>query len=224
MNAKPWTLAIAALAVIGCGTPVNEDAAADARGNDARANDSAAPSDTGSPEDSAVAEDSGVDLDTGVTTDSGAAMDARTDAPTGRDVATDSRADSGAADTGTSADAGLALMNVPACTTANVTAAQLYMGVVTTSCTGARCHDPGTGGMLSMGSAAQMRTNLLMRSSRAAMARVTPRDLNNSYVMYKLLNQHMRVPGGAGNRMPPSGSLGNTQLCLFVNWIRSGAM
>lgn len=228
MNAKPWTLAIAAAAAIGCGMPANEDAGADARANDVRIVDSASPTDSGSPDDSAVEQDSGVDIDSGTPTDSGVAMDARTDAPTARDVATDSRVDartdSGVAvDSGIRADAGLALMNVPTCTAANVTAAMLYTGVVTTSCTGSRCHDPGSGGTLSMGSAGQMRTNLLM-ASRAGMPRVTPRDLNNSYVMYKLLNQHMRVPGGAGNRMPPGGALNNTQLCLFVNWIRSGAM
>ena len=58
----------------------------------------------------------------------------------------------------------------------------------------------------------------------ATMKLALPGDIHQSYVMYKLLNQHMRVPGGRGNRMPPVAPLSTAQQCLFINWIRAGAM
>lgn len=212
---------IAALAAHGCGAVESMDGG-DATASDTSARDGAASDDAlTTREDSAMAADAS-DADP-------TAMDARADSGV-RDsgaMTSDARADSGARDTGvadSASDGGLMLTGLPTCATATVTATQLYTSVVSVSCAGSRCHDPGSMGTLAMQSAAQMRTNLRMASRSAALPRVTPGDVHRSYVMYKLLGQHTRVMGGAGSRMPPMVALNNTQLCLFVNWIRGGAM
>jgi hypothetical protein len=212
-------------ALAGCG-PVDLNDAGDGARSDGASADRATTNDSAVIEDSASVEDSAAIDDVralDASEDSGsAAMDAGPDAAR-RDAATDApRGDAARADAAT--DGGLMLTGLPSCMAANVTATQLYTGVVTTSCAGNRCHDPGNMGMLAMGSAAQMRTNLRMPSAFASMPRVTPGDIHQSYVVYKLLNQHMRVPGGRGNRMPPVAPLSNAQVCQFINWIRAGAM
>lgn len=217
----------AALAAHGCGAVESMDggdATADAVTSADVARDSGASDDAlTTREDSAMTADASV-------TDTGAMpMDARSDTGA-RDsgaMTADARSDTGARDTGVAdgaSDGGLMLTGLPTCATATVTAAQLYTSVVSVSCAGSRCHDPGSMGTLAMQSAAQMRTNLRMASRNAALPRVTPGDVHRSYVMYKLMGQHTRVMGGAGNRMPPMVALSNTQLCVFVNWIRGGAM
>jgi hypothetical protein len=217
MNKRWFVFALSSLVATHCSGPVSGDdgeASSDATIDHAPHMDTSV--DDRVEHDRASIDDV-MDADTtnDATLDSVAPRDALADVRTS-DARTDGGAESGA-------DAGLTLNNPPTCMAANVTAAMLYTGVVSISCTGARCHDPGSAGTLAMGSVAQMRTNLLI-PSRSGMPRVTARDLDRSYVMYKLLNQHPRVPGGAGTRMPPSASLSNAQLCLFVNWIRSGAL
>jgi len=56
--------------------------------------------------------------------------------------------------------------------------------------------------------------------------RVTPGDIDKSYVMYKLTGQHQDAGyPGSGVRMPFDGPpyLNDAQMCLVINWIKSGA-
>ena len=48
-------------------------------------------------------------------------------------------------------------------------------------------------------------------------------DIDESYLIYKVLNQHSKVIGGRGNPMPLGKSLSDAQKCLLINWIESGA-
>ena len=203
-------------ALCACGPVEMMDASADRSVNDSQStpdrsvNDDASLADSSEPDASAMdasAMDSGM-----IARDAASGGDARPDAVVRADASAEA-----------AADGGYMLTGLPTCTAATVTAMQLYAGVVSTSCTGSRCHDPGASGGLAMGSVAQMRTNLLAASSSANIARVTAGDIHNSYVMYKLLGQQARITGGRGNRMPPTAPLNSTQLCLFINWIRSGA-
>ncbi|MFO0563591.1 MAG: hypothetical protein U0269_36540 [Polyangiales bacterium] len=216
--------ALVAFALCACGPVEMMDASADRSVNDSQSNPDRSVNDDANAVDSTAADASALDAEA---MDSG--MDSGTDSGGARDGASDARADvlradaSAEAATDAAADGGYMLTGLPTCTAATVTAMQLYTGVVSTTCTGSRCHDPGSSGGLAMGSVAQMRTNLLAASSSANIPRVTAGDIHNSYVMYKLLGQQARITGGRGNRMPPMAPLNNTQLCLFVNWIRSGA-
>ena len=60
-------------------------------------------------------------------------------------------------------------------------------------------------------------------SQTAAMKLVTANDIDKSYLIYKVLNQHSKVIGGRGNPMPLGKSLSDAQKCLLINWINSGA-
>lgn len=206
------TTALVAVALCACGPIEMMDASADRSVNDGQGNPDRSVNDDANAVDSSGPDASALDAEA---MDSGGA----------RDAAGDARADVVRADASAeaAADGGYLLTGLPTCTAANVTAMQLYAGVVSTTCTGSRCHDPGSSGGLAMGSVTQMRANLLAASSSANIPRVTAGDVHNSYVMYKLLGQQARITGGRGNRMPPMAPLNNTQLCLFVNWIRSGA-
>lgn len=214
--------ALTALAFVACGPVDLMDASADRSVNDGSSSaDRSVNDDVLAPFDASESDANGVEMDGSATDarvmDAAVRRDVVSPTDAGRDVATDG------ARTDASADGGTMLTGLPTCMAANVTAMQLYTGIVSSSCTGARCHDPGSAGTLAMGSVAQMRTNLLAASATASIPRVTPGDIHNSYVMYKLLGQQARVTGGRGNRMPPLAALNNAQICQFVNWIRSGA-
>jgi hypothetical protein len=53
--------------------------------------------------------------------------------------------------------------------------------------------------------------------------RVTPNDLEASYLWHKLQGTHMDV-GGTGTRMPPTATLDDDQLLLVRAWILQGAL
>lgn len=219
-------LLFALLSTHGCGAVEGMDGGADALADSASSADSGAMD--GATQDALTTqEDSAMSADAAATDTGVMAMDARSDTGVRDGGASDARSDTGVRDTGvadSASDGGLMLTGLPTCATATVTATQLYTSVVSVSCAGSRCHDPGSMGTLAMQSAAQMRNNLRMASRSATLPRVTPGDVHRSYVMYKLMGQQARVSGGAGNRMPPMVALNNTQLCMFVNWIRGGAM
>ncbi len=121
------------------------------------------------------------------------------------------------------------LTGLPDCPTANVTAAMLYTQVASLRCTARYCHgitDPVAN--FSFDSAAEMRSAWADRSKQSALDYVSPRNLDRSYVMWKLMGQHAMVarPGMAGDRMPqpPKEPLTTADLCVFINWIKSGAL
>ena len=107
----------------------------------------------------------------------------------------------------------------PNCAGATVGVDQAY-GAVKQSC---GCHGGGAGG-LTFTSASDFRNNMVgVNSQTAAMKIVTAGDIHQSYLIYKILNQHSKVVGGRGNPMPLGKSLSDSQKCLLINWIESGA-
>lgn len=129
---------------------------------------------------------------------------------------------------------GTMVTGLPTCADAAVNAAALYDGIVKSSCTRneAGCHFNGSGN-LTIKSAADMKTAFLdkvapqtMNTSKMVYVKSGGGEgaLHQSYVMYKLMGQ-AATAGGSGDLMPRgAGSpLGNTQLCLFINWIKGGA-
>jgi hypothetical protein len=121
------------------------------------------------------------------------------------------------------------LTNVPDCAMATVTAEALYTQVARDRCTARYCHgsqDPVAN--FKFESSAQMRSVWLGRfSTQSGIPFVSSRNLDRSYVIWKLLDQHGRFgpPNMTGSRMPlpPREALSTADLCLFINWIRSGA-
>ncbi len=107
----------------------------------------------------------------------------------------------------------------PDCGGASVGVDQAY-GAVKQSC---GCHGGNAGG-LTFNSAQDFKNNMVgMNSQTAAMKIVTAGDINQSYLIYKILNQQSKVVGGRGNQMPLGKSLNDAQKCLLINWIKSGA-
>lgn len=108
---------------------------------------------------------------------------------------------------------------LPSCPTATVTATQLFNSVVSPSCS---CHRNNSSPRIT--NATDLFNNLVDKSARQAqMKLVTPGDITRSYVLLRLTGEGDRVTGGSGGYMPLSGMMGTSQICQFVNWVRSGA-
>ena len=116
---------------------------------------------------------------------------------------------------------GLTLPNCPG--DPDVTAATVFASVVAPHC--GPCHVAGgSAGGLNMLDAATMQANLVgVKAQTAAMLRVTPGDLDHSYLVYKLLDLAYYVAGGSGEGMPPGGPLSDAEMCVVIDWISSGA-
>ena len=113
---------------------------------------------------------------------------------------------------------------LPACQdNMNVTAAMVFTGVVSLKC-GPACHlGNGQSGGLNMKDAATMKTNTVGVASSAQIPRVTASNLDTSYLIYKILGQQMKAPGGGGSSMPLGGSLTVAEQCTVINWVKFGA-
>jgi hypothetical protein len=103
-------------------------------------------------------------------------------------------------------------------------AQDIFDDVVTPgSCTAGGCHGAG-GYHYIFSDAASMKaawTNQV--AFEAPMNAVTPFDVDQSYVLYKVCNQQ-KDAGGSGDRMPQGlGPLKPEQICELANWIRTGA-
>jgi hypothetical protein len=119
---------------------------------------------------------------------------------------------------------GPTLVGLPTCSGTGVTADSLYASIVEGSCAGAKCHGGGAGG-LTMTSAATFKANTVGVASTETMLmpRVSANNLNQSYLLYKLLGQQKNA-GGKGGRMPEGGpELSDDDLCQFITWISEGA-
>jgi hypothetical protein len=140
--------------------------------------------------------------------------------------------DSGEPDAGTPdggvADAGLRpRVFLPDCGTPDPDggfAQDIFDNVVTPgSCTAGGCHGAG-GYHYIFSDAASMKaawTNQV--ANEAPMNAVTPFDVDESYVMYKVCGQQADA-GGSGLRMPQGlAPLKPEQVCALANWIRAGA-
>lgn len=119
-------------------------------------------------------------------------------------------------------------LTVPAtCASANVTAQQVYDGAYKTGCTPSGCHGSGNITHFGAASAAAMRTAWLgvNADQPTGLPYVTASNVDRSYVLFKLLGQQDRVADAIsrGSKMPLGASLTDAQICLFINWVRSGA-
>ncbi len=109
---------------------------------------------------------------------------------------------------------------LPTCTPVTVTAGQVYSGVVSGSCIS--CHKTTAP---KMATAQDLVNNLVGKMPRAAqMPLVTSGDPNKSYLIFRLTGEGDLITGGSSGWMPSgSAKLGQSAMCLWVNWVRSGA-
>lgn len=113
---------------------------------------------------------------------------------------------------------------LPTCTTTGVTADMLFADVAKASCANGRCHAGGDGG-LTFTSGATLKSSMVGVASKQTLVvpLVTAGNVDQSYLMYKLVNQQATVMG-RGGIMPRGGMrLPDADLCKFIVWIKEGA-
>jgi hypothetical protein len=122
------------------------------------------------------------------------------------------------------------LTGLPTGCASGVTAVTLYSNVVSTNCALAGCHGD-SGGYVHWhaGNAAELIQAMVgvQADQTGGMDRVKANDLNNSYVLYKLMNEQDRAAqiGSAGAQMPDGNPmLSSADICMFISWIQGGAM
>jgi hypothetical protein len=93
--------------------------------------------------------------------------------------------------------------------------------VIQPSC---NCHQGGSGGLTMTSPATLISNTVNVDASQADMKRITPNNVDQSYLLYKVFNQHNNVPNGGGSKMPLGGNLSAAQQGLLVNWVKSGAL
>lgn len=92
--------------------------------------------------------------------------------------------------------------------------------VVSRKC--AACHNdrsPGSGVSFQKGSGYDYLVNVASEEL-PSMPRVTPGDIENSYLAHKILGTHEDV-GGSGSKMPPSGRLRDNEVEAILAWINN---
>ena len=107
----------------------------------------------------------------------------------------------------------------PGCAPAQVSASQAY-AAVKPSC---GCHGNGAGGLPFTDSNSFRNNMVAVDSATAQMQLVAPGQIDQSYLIYKILNQQSSVPGGYGSPMPVGKPLSDANKCLLINWVKSGA-
>lgn len=121
-------------------------------------------------------------------------------------------------------------LTVPAgCTPmmAGQTSSTLYTTIVMGKCAGSSCHSNLTPPLLK--SAADVLALKNKASSAMSMPYITPSNIDASYLLYKLTNEHLKVPGGNGARMPDATAvpalpaLVDSDICKFIQWAATGA-
>lgn len=126
--------------------------------------------------------------------------------------------------TGDMAMGGPKLMGLPTCTITGVTADAVFSGPGMASCAMGRCHSTGAGGLTFTSGATLKSSTVGVSSGQApAMKLVTAGNVDQSYLIYKLMNQQTAA-GGRGDLMPKGGTkLPDADLCKFIVWVREGA-
>jgi hypothetical protein len=128
--------------------------------------------------------------------------------------------------TGTPVDMAMAppKLTVPAgCTPtmAGQTSSTLYSTIVMSKCAGQTCHSNLT--VPALKSAADVLALKNKQSSTPSMPYVTPGNIDNSYLLYKLTGEQLKVPSGSGGRMPEGMVLTDSDICKFIQWVATGA-
>ena len=105
------------------------------------------------------------------------------------------------------------------CAPAMVGVDAAFAGAIMGNC---GCHGMGSGGLTFSDAATFKAATVNVKASVADMNRVTPGNIDASYVLYKLHGQQAKVPGGGGSQMPLGGAqLADDKLCLMINWVKS---
>lgn len=114
------------------------------------------------------------------------------------------------------------MVTVPVmCEAGVITAQQLYDTVVKTSCASNNCH--GGPQLPSLKSAAEIKA-LVGQSSFSSLPYIdSGKDINKSYLLYKLTGEQLKVPAGGGLQMPDGAPLSEQDICKFFLWVSSGA-
>lgn len=136
-------------------------------------------------------------------------------ASSGRDMTTTS---------GDMAASGPKVMGLPSCTDTGVTADAVFNAVAKTSCAMGRCHSTGAG-YLGFTDGATMRTAMVgKKSGQSMLDLVKAGNVDQSYLIYKLMDQHLAADvGGKGELMPKGGAkLPSGDLCKFIVWVKEG--
>ena len=113
---------------------------------------------------------------------------------------------------------------LPSCTDTGVTADAVFNAVAKTSCAMGRCHSTGAG-YLPFTDGATMKSAMVGKKSGQSMLNVvTAGNVDQSYLIYKLMDQHLAMGvGGKGELMPKGGTkLPNADLCKFIVWVKEG--
>ena len=113
---------------------------------------------------------------------------------------------------------------LPSCTDTGVTADTVFNAVGKTSCAMGRCHSTGAG-YLPFTDGATMKSVMVGKKSGQSMLNVvTAGNVDQSYLIYKLMDQHLGTGvGGKGELMPKGGTkLPNADLCKFIVWVKEG--
>ena len=109
-----------------------------------------------------------------------------------------------------------------------VTADTLYADVVGNNCALDGCHGGVTARYFRIETAAEMGTAWVNQPALGPMSMnfISPFDLDQSFVLYKLTGEQHKVTPFSGGAMPPMGRtpLTHDQLCEFVQWVTQGAM
>ena len=99
--------------------------------------------------------------------------------------------------------------------------------IVNSGCSAGGCHGPGSPFfMFQFSDAGTLKTAWIdAGSSQVAMKRITPGNIDQSYVLYKLWGQHLDAGvRGSGDRMPQGGPyLRPDEMCTVINWVNAGA-
>jgi cysteine-rich repeat protein len=107
----------------------------------------------------------------------------------------------------------------PDCPDAQVDVGQAY-AALKGSC---NCHGNGPANLF-FSSAATFKSSMVNVGAQiASMKLVTPGDIDESYLLYKLLNQQSNVVRGGESPMPIGKILTDAQKCAVIDWVKSGA-
>ena len=67
-------------------------------------------------------------------------------------------------------------------------------------------HGGGSGGLMFNDAASFKAATVNVKATKADMNRITPGNIDASYILYKLHGQQGKVPGGGGGQMPLGGN------------------
>jgi hypothetical protein len=99
--------------------------------------------------------------------------------------------------------------------------------IVPKGCGASDCHGPSPYYLYVFTDAGELRSAWVNQPSAQAPGakRITPFDVDQSYVLYKLWGQHMDAGyEGSGDRMPPGGPyVTDAEMCRLINWVNGGA-